>query len=70
MPKVEKRYLKNWNILGYDYQIHEVVAGKDSWLEANPVTKGITRTAENETVLRILLTNDAKNISKFYKRVR
>ena len=56
--------------MGYDYQIYRIDAGNDSWLEANPITKGATRTAEDENVLRILLQNDAKNMLKFQQRIR
>ena len=67
---IVKTYLETWDVMGYKYQIHEINAGGEKWLEANPITKGATRTAENETILRILLQNDAKNIKKFQQRVR
>lgn len=68
---VKKTYLKTWAVLGYyQYNIYRVDAGKDWWLEANPVTPGtVTRTAENETILRILLENDAKNATRFSQKV-
>lgn len=70
MGRILKTYLKTWNVMGYDYQIYRIDAGNDSWLEANPITKGATRTAEDENVLRILLQNDAKNMLKFQQRIR
>lgn len=68
---VEKRFLKTWAIANYYmYQIWEVDAGGNKWLEATPITRGVTRTAENETVLKILLENDAKSMNQFQQRVR
>lgn len=68
---VKKTYLKTWCIGNfYNYQIWEVDAGGDKWLEATPITKGVTRCAENEKVLRILLENDATNLNKFWQKVR
>ena len=52
------------------YQIWEVDAGGEKWLEATPITKGVTRTAENETVLKILLENDARSMNQFQQKVR
>ena len=68
---VKKTYLKTWCIGNfYNYQIWEVDAGGEKWLEATPITKGVTRTAENEKVLRILLENDAANLNKFWQKIR
>lgn len=68
---VKKRFLKTWAIANYYmYQIWEVDAGGEKWLEASPITKGVTRTAENETVLKILLENDVKNMIQFQQKVR
>lgn len=68
---VEKRFLKTWAIANYYmYQIWEVDAGGNKWLEATPITKGVTRTAENETVLKILLENDARSMNQFQQKVR
>lgn len=70
-PVVKKTFLKTWCIGNfYYYQIHEVDAGGEKWLEATPITRGVTRTAENETILKILLDNDAKNMTKFWTKVR
>lgn len=68
---VQKKYLKTWAIANYYmYQIWEVDAGGEKWLEATPITKGVTRTAENETVLKILLENDARSMNQFQQKVR
>lgn len=68
---VEKRFLKTWAIANYYmYQIWEVDAGGNKWLEATPITKGVTRCAENETVLKILLENDARSMNQFQQKVR
>lgn len=68
---VQKIYLKTICIKNfYYYQIFEVDAGGEKWLEATPITKGVTRTGENEQILRILLENDAINLNKFYQKVR
>lgn len=68
---VQKKYLKTWAIANYYmYQIWEVDAGGNKWLEATPITKGVTRCAENETVLKILLENDAKSMNQFQQKVR
>lgn len=68
---VQKKYLKTWAIANYYmYQIWEVDAGGNKWLEATPITKGVTRCAENETVLKILLENDARSMNQFQQKVR
>lgn len=68
---IKKTFLKTWCIGNYyNYQIWEIDAGGEKWLEATPITKGVTRCAENEQILRILLENDAKNINAFWQKVR
>lgn len=68
---IKKTFLKTWCIGNfYNYQIHEIDAGGEKWLEATPITKGVTRTAENEKILRILLENDAISLNKFWQKVR
>ena len=68
---VKKTFLKTWAIANYYmYQIFEVDAGGEKWLEATPITKGVTRTAENEQILKILLENDAKSMNQMQQRVR
>lgn len=66
---IKKIPLKVWCIGGYyNYQIN---AGNDTWLEATPITPGtVTRTAENEKILRILLENDVMAVNKFMQKVR
>jgi len=70
--KVLKYYLKSWAIQNYyKYDIYQVMAGDAIWFMAEPRTPGVvTRTAENETVLKILLENDCINATRFQKRVR
>ena len=67
-----KTYLKTWAIKGfYQYNIYEIDAGGNKWLQADPLTKGLVcRSAENENVLRILLENDCINYIKFQQRTR
>ena len=68
---ITKQYLKTWAVLDYyQYQIWEVTAGDQKWLEATPITRGVTRTAENETILRILLVNDARSMNKTWQKTR
>lgn len=68
---ITKKYLKTWEIKGYyKYKIFEIDAGGETWLEANPITKGVTRTAENEKILRILLQNDAMRMNKMFNQSR
>lgn len=68
---IKKTYLKTWCIGNfYNYQIWEIDANGDKWLEATPITKGVTRTAENETILKILLENDVINLNKIQQKVR
>jgi len=69
---VRKWYLKTWAIQNYyQYDIYQVFAGDDMWYMAEPRTRGIvTRTAENEKILKIILENDCINATKFQQRVR
>lgn len=69
---ITKTYLKTWAIKNfYQYNIFEINANGDKWLQADPLTAGtVCRTAENETVLRIMLENDCINATKFRQRVR
>ena len=70
-PKIIKRYMKRLTIMNrYVYKVYEVDANGNKWLEAQPVGKGIVRTAENEQILLILLNNDALNMNKEQQRVR
>ena len=69
---VRKWYLKAWVIKNYyKYSIYQVMAGDCMWFMAEPVTPGVvTRTAENERVLKIILENDCINAIKFQQRIR
>lgn len=70
-PRVTKTHLKNITIAKkYTYRVMLVEADTNQWLEAQPVWKGITRTAENENILRIILENDAINMEKEQQRTR
>lgn len=70
--KTLKYFLKSWAIKNYyKYDIYQVFAGEDMWYLAEPRTPGIvTRTAENEKVLKIILENDCINAMKFSQKVR
>lgn len=71
IPKITKTHLKNITIADkYTYRIMLVEAEKDKWFEAQPVWKGVVRTAENEKILRIILENDALNLEKEQQRIR
>lgn len=69
---VRKWLLKTWAIQNYyKYDIYQVMAGDDMWFMAEPRTPMIvTRTAENEKVLKIILENDCINATRFQQRVR
>lgn len=71
VSSIKKNYLKTWEVLGYYlYDIYEVDASGDKWLLAEPKNKGVTRTAENEKVLRIILQNDARTMLKIQQRIK
>ena len=36
--QVKKTFLEKWDVAGYGYQIYEIDAGGEKWLEANPIT--------------------------------
>lgn len=69
---VKKWFLKRWTIQEkFTYDLYQVMTGNDMWFMAEPVTPGVvTRTAENETVLKILLENDCINATRFKQKVR
>ena len=69
---IHKWYLKSWVIKNYyKYSIYQVMTGDDIWYMAEPVTPGtVTRTAENEKVLKIILENDCMNALKSLQRTR
>lgn len=60
---IQKTYLKTWAVKGfYQYNIFEINANGDKWLQAEPLNAGLVcRTAENETIMRIILENDCAN---------
>lgn len=64
-PQITKTKIKNLTILDkYTYRIMLVDADGTQWLEAQPVWKGIVRTAEDEKILKIILENDCINLEK------
>lgn len=68
----KKRFIKEY-VAGnyYKYHIFEIDAGMLKWLEADPITPGVvTRCADCEEELRILLENDATNANRFKIKVR
>lgn len=66
---MKKTYLKTWEVSGYYlYDIYEVDADGQKWLIAEPKTKGVTRCANTEQELRIILQNDANNMLKIEKQ--
>lgn len=69
---IKKWYLKQWAIAGYfQYEIYQVVAGNLIWFEATPKTDGcVTRTANTEQELRLMLENDCLQIIKSHQRKR
>lgn len=68
--QVKKTFLEKWDVAGYGYQIYEIDAGGEKWFEANPITKGVTRCANTEQELLIILNNDVRNIKKYQQRIR
>lgn len=70
--KVSKHYLKTLAIKSYyQYDIYQVYAGDDMWYVAEPRTPGIvTRCAESEGVLKIILDNDCINATRFKQKTR
>lgn len=64
-PKITKTQIKTLTVLDkYTYRIMLVDADGTQWLEAQPVWKGIQRTAESEKILKIILENDCINMEK------
>ena len=72
MPNpIKKTYLKTWAVNNaYQYQIFEVETGGLSWLVAEPVSKGVTRCADTEQELLIVLKNDCVNMNRISQKVR
>ena len=70
-PHLTKTQLKIITIANkYRYKVLLVDADGNEWLEAQPIWKGVTRTAENENILRIILENDAIQMEKEQQRTR
>lgn len=68
-PQITKTKIKNLTILDkYTYRIMLVDADGTQWLEAQPVWKGIVRTAEDEKILKIILENDCINLERQEKQ--
>ena len=65
MPKVNRVYLKTITVLNkYKYKLYAVDAGNLFWIDADPVYKGVRRSADTEAELLIWLENDCINIEK------
>ena len=70
-PNIVKTRIKNMTIANkYEYRIYLVDADKNNWFEAQPITKGIIRTAESLPILKIILENDILMIEKQQQKVR
>jgi hypothetical protein len=69
---VMKWYEKQWAIGGYFiYEIYQVVIGNLTWYEATPKTPGcVTRTANTEKELRVILENDCLQIIRQHRKQR
>ena len=68
---IKKTFLKTWSVNGYyQYQIWQVDAGTQHWLIAEPVLHGVTRCANTEQELLIVLKNDCINMNKFAQKVK
>lgn len=69
---LKKTFVKTLGLRGfYVYEIYLINAGGDIWYEADPKTPGcVTRTANTEAELKIILLNDVDQIIKFQQKVR
>ena len=54
----------------YAYKLYAVDAGNLFWLDADPVYKGVRRSADTEKELQIMLTNDCLNIEREEKQAQ
>lgn len=71
MPKVNRIYLKTITVLNkYKYKLYAVDAGNLFWIDADPVYKGVRRSADTEAELLIILENDCMNIEKQEKAMQ
>lgn len=63
--RTRRIYLKTITVLEkYKYKLYAVEAGNLFWIDADPVYKGVRRSADTEAELLILLENDCINIAK------
>ena len=71
MSKVNRVYLKTITVLNkYKYKLYAVDAGNLFWIDADPIYKGVRRSADTEAELRIWLENDCINIEKQEKAIQ
>lgn len=71
MSKVNRVYLKTITVLNkYKYKLYAVDAGNLFWIDADPVYKGVRRSADTEAELLIILENDCINIEKQEKAIQ
>ena len=69
--RTRRIYLKTVKILNkYSYKLYAVDAGNLFWLDADPVYKGVRRSADTEAELLIILENDCLNIEKQEKQTQ
>lgn len=69
--KTNRIYLKTIKIMDkYAYKLYAVDAGNLFWLDADPVYKGVRRSADTEKELQIMLTNDCLNIEREEKQAQ
>lgn len=71
MNRTKRIYLKTITVLNkYKYKLYAVEAGNLFWIDADPVYKGVRRSADTEAELLILLENDCINIEKQEKAIQ
>ena len=71
MNRTKRIYLKTVTVLEkYKYKLYAVEAGNLFWIDADPVYKGVRRSADTEAELLILLENDCMNIIKQEKAMQ
>lgn len=69
--RTRRIYLKTIKIMDkYAYKLYAVDAGNLFWLDADPVYKGVRRSADTEAELLIILENDCLNIEKQEKQAQ
>ena len=71
MSKVNRVYLKTITILNkYKYKLYAVEAGNLFWIDADPIYKGVRRSADTEAELLIWLENDCLDVIKQEKAMQ